>query len=237
MVIGLAIGLIVVVVTCIVALVAFDVRTRPRAEWHTALKEWQSLTGAVLGLLGAAGVFVLGTEIQAEQTRQRAVDVQHAIGRGLALEVERLAQGLRAGQVMAESLTFNGSEEDARKCALYMSELQRYLPPETPVYSAVLADMTEFGDQNLTWFVRFHGVYADILRALAQSHQNACTALTGKADVGYVASLIGGALGFYDEIATRYDIVPIATTEAIEQRMEAVPAVPAPPATEPATAN
>ena len=81
-----------------------DLGRTDHGHWLDALKSWQQLIGAVLGFLGAAGVLVLSTAIQEDQTQRRAIDAAHAIGFGLALEVERMAIGLKLGQQIAATI-------------------------------------------------------------------------------------------------------------------------------------
>jgi hypothetical protein len=229
MVIGLALGLIIVVVLGVAGLVSMDVLGRPFREWYGAIKGWQQLIGAVLGFTGAAGVFVLGTALQAEQDYQQQLRTQYSIGRGLALEVERMAQALNAGRMMASTAVLDGSTEGARQCRLFMGEMRRYMAPDAPVYKAVLGNLANFGNANLTWFVRFHGVYEEILRAVGPTSTETCTEAGASADVGYIASLIEGALANYEEIAASYDIVSIREVDRI---LNSQPA--AEPAAEPA---
>jgi hypothetical protein len=202
-----AVGLLIVVVVSMVVLLVLDLRRHQRSEWIEALKQWQGLLGAVLGFLGAAGVLVLGSAIESDNERARQEQAAHAIGTGLALEVERLSVGLQVGREIGASIDF-GNPALARACADYSRTLQRVLAPETPVYDAVLARMVDFGDVNLSVFVRFYAFYDDFLRGLPEIDQAACTA-AAEDEIRYIISQINGGLGFYEIIAKSYDTAPL----------------------------
>ncbi|HHY48572.1 MAG TPA: hypothetical protein GYA10_02330, partial [Alphaproteobacteria bacterium] len=125
--------------------------------------------------------------------------------------------------MMAATAVLAGPE-GARQCRLFMGEMQRYLSAEAPVYRAVLGSLADFGDENLTWFVRFHGIYSDILRAVGPSRAELCSEAGASADVGYVATLIEGALATYEQIARRYDIVSMDAVDRMLGEPVAAPA-------------
>lgn len=201
-----AVALLVAVVLSMVVLLAFDLRRHARSEWIEALKQWQSLLGAVLGFLGAAGVLVLGTAIESNNERARQDQAANAIGTGLALEVERLSVGLQVGRQIGDSIDF-ADPALVQVCVDYSMALQRALAPDTPVYDAVLSRMVDFGDVNLSVFVRFYAFYEDFVRGLPEIDQAACAAAAAD-EIRYLIGQINGGLGYYEIIARRYDTAP-----------------------------
>jgi hypothetical protein len=201
-----AVALLVAVVLSLVLLLVLDLRRLQRSEWIDALKQWQSLLGAVLGFLGAAGVLVLGSAIESGNERARQEQAAHAIGTGLALEVERLSVGLQVGRQIGASIDFDDPALP-QVCVSYSQALQRALAPETPVYDAVLGRMVDFGDLNLSVFVRFYAFYEDFLRGLPEINETACAAAAAD-EIRYIIGQINGGFGYYEIIAKRYDIAP-----------------------------
>lgn len=206
MLIYAAVALLIAVVLSLAVLLALALRRHKRSEWIEELKQWQSLLGAVLGFLGAAGVLVLGSAIESDSERARHAQAAHAIGTGLALEVERLSVGLQVGRQIGASIDF-GDPALAQVCADYSQALQRALTPDTPVYDAVLGRMVDFGDVNLSVFVRFYAFYHDFLRGLPEIDEAACTT-AAEDEIRYIIGQINGGLGFYEIIARRYDTAP-----------------------------
>ncbi|MHB1103268.1 MAG: hypothetical protein ACYC0C_10960 [Devosia sp.] len=206
MLIYAAVALLIAVVLSLVVLLALDLRRHKQSEWIEELKQWQSLLGAVLGFLGAAGVLVLGSAIESDNERARQAQAAHAIGTGLALEVERLSVGLQVGRQIGASVDF-ADPALVQVCADYAKALQRALAPDTPVYDAVLGRMVDFGDVNLSVFVRFYAFYEDFLRGLPEIDEAACTAAAGD-EIRYIIGQINGGLGYYEIIAKRYDTTP-----------------------------
>lgn len=201
-----AIALLIFVVLSMVVLLVLDLRRRPRSEWIEALKHWQSLLGAVLGFLGAAGVLVLGSAIESDNELARKAQAAQSIGTGLALEVERLSVGLSVGQQIGASIDFSDPTL-VQVCFEYSQAVQRAMGTGTPVYDAVLGRMVDFGDANLAVFVRFYAFYEDFLRGLPAIDEAACTA-AAEDEIRYIISQINGGLGFYEIIARRYDTTP-----------------------------
>src|SRR3569832_1273667 len=102
MVVAGALALLIFEVAAIGALLAFDLGRTEHRHWLDALKSWQQLIGSVLGFLGAAGVLVLSTAITQESERIKAVNAAHAIGLGLAYEVQAMGVGLKAARQVGE---------------------------------------------------------------------------------------------------------------------------------------
>lgn len=201
-----ALALLIFVVAAIGSLLALDLGRTGHAHWIDALKSWQQLIGAVLGFLGAAGVLVLSTAIQQDTERREAERAAHAIGYGLALEVERMAIGLKLGQQIGATINFDAPGLN-QTCVMFSEAMQRGLAPSTPVYNAVLPQMVEFGDANLGIFVRFYSFYADFVRGLGEVNQAACDAAAAD-EIRFVMSQIKGGMGYYEIIARNYDIAP-----------------------------
>jgi hypothetical protein len=205
-----AIVLVLAVVVMFALLLFVDLSGTSTSEWIPKLKEWQSLIGAVLGFLGAAGVLALTYAIDSEQQRQQAERAAYSIGLGLALEVERLAVGLQVGRDIGAFIDFSEDKagELPQLCLSYSLAVQRALAPDTPVYNAVLPRMIDFGEANLGVFVRFFSFYADFTRAIKEVDQAACND-AAEDEIRYIISQINGGLGFYEIIAGRYDTAPL----------------------------
>ena len=206
MIVAGALALLIFVVAAIGALLALDLGRTDHGHWLDALKSWQQLIGAVLGFLGAAGVLVLSTAIQQDLDVRKRGDEAHAIGLGMALEVERMAIGLKLGQQIGAMIDFTDPQL-AQTCVNFSDAMQRGLSPATPVYNAVLPQMVSFGDANLGIFVRFYSFYADFVRGLKEVNQAACGAAAAD-EIRFVMSQINGGMGYYEIIARNYDIAP-----------------------------
>jgi hypothetical protein len=200
-----ALALLIFVVAAIGALLALDLGRTEHRHWLDALKTWQLLIGAVLGFLGAAGVLVLSNAIQADNEIKRSASASHAIGLGLAYEVQAMGVGLKAAQQIGHydmTLADPGS-----KCIGYASTLQGVMVEETPVYTAVLPRMVDFGDTNLHDFVTFYSIYNNLRRSLPDIVANGCPA--PGAATGYMQlmlSSVDNAMDYYASIAANYGI-------------------------------
>jgi hypothetical protein len=197
-----AVALLIGVVASVGAVLGADTRRQPGGHVLDTLRQWQGLLGSMLGFLSAAGVLVLGQAIQTYQAQTKADQTAHAIGYGLAIEAERLASGLATGASMGRSATFVGVDL-THECQSYTDFAARALPAETPVYTAVLGNMAEFGDENLAMFVRFYAFYDDLRRELADMRSADCVN-TPEAGIRYLSSRMQGGLSFYQIIADRY---------------------------------
>ena len=203
-----ALALLILVVAAIGALLALDLGRTEHRHWLDALKSWQQLIGAVLGFLGAAGVLVLSTAIQQDNDTRKSAEAAHAIGLGLALEVERMGTGLRLGKAIGETIDLKAAPELlAQTCVNYSQTLQHHLLAVTPVYDAVLSRMVDFGDHNLSIFVRFYGFFYDFQQALKDVDQAACTAAAAD-EITYIEHQVAGGLGYYKLVADNYPIAP-----------------------------
>jgi hypothetical protein len=203
-----ALALLILVVAAIGALLSLDLGRTEHRHWLDALKSWQQLIGAVLGFLGAAGVLVLSTAIQQNNDTRRAAEAAHAIGLGLALEVERMGTGLRLGKAIGETIDLNAAPELlAQTCVNYSQTLQHHLLAVTPVYDAVLSRMVDFGDHNLSIFVRFYGFFYDFQQALKDVDAAACGAAAAD-EITYIQHQVKGGLGYYKLVADNYPIAP-----------------------------
>lgn len=221
-----ALALLVMVVAAIGALLSLDLGRTEHRHWLDALKSWQQLLGAVLGFLGAAAVLVLSTAIQQDNDTRKAAEAAHAIGLGLALEVERMGTGLRLGRAIGETIDLKAPPQQlAQTCHNYSRTLQHHLLAVTPVYDAVLARMVDFGDTNLAIFVRFYGFFYDFQQALKDVDQAACDAAAAD-EITYIQHQVEGGLGYYALIAKSYPIAPAD----IDSAPPASPASPGPSA-------
>ncbi|MEO8757884.1 MAG: hypothetical protein ABI398_09075 [Devosia sp.] len=201
-----ALALLIFVVAAIAALLAVDLGRTEHRHWLDALKSWQQLIGAVLGFLGAAGVLVLSTAISQDNDIKKSAAASHAIGLGLALEVERMGTGLRLGKAIGATIDLSApAEQLARTCVNYSTTLQSHLLKVTPVYDAVLPRMVDFGDENLAIFVRFYGFFYDFQQALKEVDQSACDAAAAD-EITYIQHQIAGGMGYYKLISDNYPI-------------------------------
>lgn len=222
-----ALALLILVVAAIGALLSLDLGRTDHRHWLDALKSWQQLLGAVLGFLGAAGVLVLSTAIQQDADSRKAAEAAHAIGLGLALEVERMGTGLRLGKAIGETIDPKAPPEQlAQTCLNYSQTLQHHLLAVTPVYDAVLPKMVEFGDANLAMFVRFYGFFYDFRQALNDVDRAACSAAAAD-EITYMQHQVAGGLGYYRLIADNYPIAP-ADIDGTQPASPAGPGSPAP---------
>ena len=213
MVLVAAVLLIIVVLAAAVFAVGTDVVGRPAGQRLHALKDWQSLIGAVLGFMGAAGVLVLGTAIQDDQTRAAQVEREHAIGYGLALETERLANGLLSAVSIVNIIASSPNQDYALTCNNFIATLNDILPRETPVWTAALGNMIAFGDNNLAVFVRFYGLYDELVVDAQRFNRVLCDA-DGKNQIEQIGQNLTRAVEFYRIISDRYGTAIIEPTPA-----------------------
>ena len=210
MVVAGALALLVFVMAAIGSLLALDLGRTEHRHWLDALKSWQQLIGAVLGFLGAAGVLVLSTAISQEVDRTKAAAAAHAIGLGLAYEVQAMGVGLKAAQQVGQyDMTLPNPGE---KCVGYAQTLQQVMVPTTPVYDAVLPRMVDFGDVNLHDFVTFYALYSNLLRSLPTIITQNCADTEHATDwMGLMVGQVENAMGYYASIADNYGIAGATT--------------------------
>ncbi len=235
-----AIVLIVVVIGGAVSLIIIDMEGRPPGEWFRAVKEWQQTVGALLGFMGAAGVLVLSTELAANQRANQAAHAARAIGYGLALEAEQLASDVSGIMGLVTMIRSQPVPDPNRTCIEFIGMMQRVLPTKTPVYDAVLSHLVDFGDDNLSIFVRFFATYVDLVQEAHSFDTRQCQ-LNAANEIDYVRGRLRSTLLVYDMIANAYGTIPQEVPPFEE--MPTSPPAPAPesPAavtstTEPATA-
>lgn len=202
-----AVALILAVVAALAVVLVLDLRRAGPGQRLAQIREWQGLIGSVLGLLGAAGVLVLGSAIESEQARARAQDAAHAIGTGMALEVEKLMLGLQVGRQIGAGIDLDGPNLPSA-CRQFSTALKRVLSPNMPVYRSVLGSTADFGEVNLALFIRFYAYYEEFLRNLDDIDQGACDRNAGD-EIRYMMSQLEGGAGYYEIIAKSYDIVPL----------------------------
>ena len=195
--------LIALVLAAAIFTVGSDVFRRPGGERLDALREWQGLIGAVLGFMGAAGVLVLGTAIEGDQERQRVAEREQAIGYGLALEAEGMANGLASILGIVNLIKADPGQDDQRTCDNFITTMIAVLDRETPVYDSALNDMMAFGDDNLALFVRFFGLYGEIVRDLRQFDRTWCE-LDPATQIADFERRVALDLDFYRVIVGRY---------------------------------
>jgi hypothetical protein len=200
-----ALALLIFVVAAIGALLALDLGRTEHRHWLDALKTWQQLIGAVLGFLGAAGVLVLSTAIQSDNDARRSAAASHAIGLGLAYEVQAMGVGLKAAQQIGHIDL--AKDDPGSKCVGYATTLQQVMVADTPVYDAVLPRMVDFGDVNLHDFVTFYSLYGNLRRSLPDIIRDDCPEPAAAA--GYMQLMVGtvdNAMVYYAAIAANYGI-------------------------------
>jgi len=200
-----AVALLIFVVVAIAALLALDLQRTEHRHWLDALKTWQQLIGSVLGFLGAAGVLVLSTAISQETDRVKSVNSAHAIGLGLAYEVQAIGVGLKAAQAVGEyDLTLANPGE---KCIGYAQTLQEVMVTSTPVYTAVLPRMVDFGDANLHDFVTFYALYNNLQRSLSTVVTKDCSDTEHAGDwLAFMVGQVQNIMEYYASIAETYGI-------------------------------
>jgi hypothetical protein len=205
-----AVALLIFVVVAIAALLALDLQRTEHRHWLDALKTWQQLIGSVLGFLGAAGVLVLSTAISQETDRVKAANSAHAIGLGLAYEVQAIGVGLKAAQAVGQyDLTLANPGE---KCVGYAETLQDVMVTNTPVYAAVLPRMVDFGDANLHDFVTFYALYTNLLRSLPSVIAKDCPDTEHAGDwLAFMVGQVEHIMDYYASIADTYGIANAQT--------------------------
>jgi hypothetical protein len=205
-----AVALLIFVVVAIAALLALDLQRTEHRHWLDALKTWQQLIGSVLGFLGAAGVLVLSTAISQETDRVKAANSAHAIGLGLAYEVQAIGVGLKAAQAVGQyDLTLANPGE---KCVGYAETLQDVMVTNTPVYAAVLPRMVDFGDANLHDFVTFYALYTNLLRSLPSVIAKDCPDTEHAGDwLAFMVGQVEHIVDYYASIADTYGIANAQT--------------------------
>jgi hypothetical protein len=216
-----ALALLIFVVAAIGALLALDLGRTEHRHWLDALKSWQQLIGSVLGFLGAAGVLVLSTAISQENDRTKAITSAHAIGLGLAYEVQAIGVGLKAAQAVGQyDMTLANPGE---KCVGYAQTLQDVMVTSTPVYDAVLPRMVDFGDANLHDFVTFYALYSNLLRSLPTVIEKNCPDTEHASDwMAFLVGQVENIMGYYASIADNYGIAG-ATTGVPQEASSSVP--------------
>jgi hypothetical protein len=210
-----AFALVVVVVAGVATIIGLDLSGRPPGQRLGGVKEWQPLLGAVLGFLGAAGVLVASNVIQAEAARGRALQANHAIGMALALEAERLFVGVRGGLSIGGQIDAMADPQAGAVCRSYAATLRRILSPNTPIYSAALGSVGDFGDYNLAVFVRFYAAYQDFLRDLDDPGLPTYCDAEGADEIGYMVHQLQGTADLYGIIANAYGTVPPEATAGV----------------------
>jgi hypothetical protein len=223
----LAAGLLIVVVLIATVLaVGSDVVAREQGQRLHALKDWQALIGAVLGFMGAAGVLVLGTAIDADQQRQRTFEREHAIGLAMALEAERLSNFVAGDLGIINLIHAQPAGQDfAKTCTNFVATLVETLDKQKPVYAAALSQMIEFGDFNLTLFVRYYGYFDDLVED-AKSFDPQLCARDGENQINQFERRLGFAFDLYRDIAKVYGTALVEPQPA--ELVTAPPATPAP---------
>jgi hypothetical protein len=200
-----ALALLIFVVAAIGSLLALDLGRTEHRHWLDALKTWQQLIGAVLGFLGAAGVLVLSTAISQDNDLKKSAAAAHAIGLGLAYEVQAIGVGLKAAQVVGHA---DLSDIDpGSKCVGYATALKQIEVPATPVYDAVLPRMVDFGDTNLHDFVTFYSLYSNLFKRVPDIITDRCSDTDHAGDwLAFMVGQVDNMMLYYGSIATNYGI-------------------------------
>src|SRR3569833_2707464 len=204
------VALLIFVVAAIAAHLALDLQRTEHRHWLDALKTWQQLIGSVLGFLGAAGVLVLSTAISQETDQIKAANSAHAIGLGLAYEVQALGVGLKAAQAVGQyDLTLPNPGE---KCIGYAQTLLDVMVTNTPGYAAVLPRMVDFGDANLHDFVTFYALFSFLLFSLPSVIAKDCSDTEHAGDwLAFMVGQVEHIMNYYSSIADAYGIANAQT--------------------------
>jgi hypothetical protein len=204
MIIFAAVLLIVVVLAAAVFVVGTNVIERPKGERLHALKDWQSLIGSVLGFMGAAGVLVLGTSIQNDQTRAEALKREHTIGLALAYEAEALTNEI-AGMIAIVNIINTQPEgtDWSYACNELVKELANSIDGDKPVWTAALGEMVGFGDQNLQLFVRYHLYYDELVELVTEPDPRLCQN-DPRNEINRYGDRFVSIVDLYRDIATLY---------------------------------
>jgi hypothetical protein len=116
-----------------------------------------------------------------------------------------MGTGLKLGKAIGATIDPATDANLARTCRNYSLTLQHHLLAVTPVYDAVLPRMIDFGDENLSMFVRFYGFFYDFQQGLKDVDEAACQAAAAE-EITYMEHQVNGGLGFYKLIADTYPI-------------------------------
>jgi hypothetical protein len=93
-----------------------------------------------------------------------------------------------------------------KECQNYIDTIGRVVPSATPVYDAVLGNLTEFGDTNLAVFVRFYAFHAGLLRQLPAQRGLDCLD-NSASTIRYLAGEMTNGLKLYQIIANEYQTI------------------------------
>ena len=221
-----AILLLCAVIGGAVFLVHRDVARRPEESWISIVKEWQSTLGAILGFLSAAGVLIISSELQANQRAAESARAGQAIGYGLALEAEQISNSVATAVTLSKMIQSQPPTDYGRVCTNYLAMLQRLLPTRTIVYDAVLNHLVDFGDDNLSVFIRFYSSYSDLLQEVRAFDTNQC-ALNGESEVILIREKLDSLLSINGMIAENYGTLPPdEMLETAEEQSSEAPAEP-----------
>ena len=201
-----SIGLLAVLLIGLTAVIVTDVHQQGWGNWLGVLREWQSTLGTVMGFVGGAGVLILGTALDRQAEADREDHAAHAIGQALAYEAERMAGALELGRQFAAGIDMTDPVRVSQACGSMARAVHEQMQERTPVFDASVQRLVDFGDQNLSNFVRFYAFYADLRQTLANVDEATCSGISGEAYVNMMVGQMRNGLGYYARFAPDYQI-------------------------------
>lgn len=214
-----SIVLLCVLLVGLSAVIIVDIRQQGWTNWLGVLREWQSTLGTVIGFVGGAGVLILGTALDRQAEEQRNARAADAIGQALAYEAERMATALELGRQLVAAVDLADIPAVERLCSNISLAISQQLQADTPVFDASVQRLVDFGDKNLSDFVRFNAFYADLRRSLQSINADTCTGEAAEQQLLYIASQMKIGLGYYARFAPNYAITQF-TPDGIIQNTE-----------------
>jgi len=197
-----AILLVVGVIALLVAIIVFDVFTLGTKGKLSALKQWQTLIGTMLGFVTGAGVLALSTAIQDETRHERNQQALVQVGNALRVEASDLDGVLSRAQSLGPSLMPSDPNKPPG-CSGPVNEMIDAFQRETPIYTAAVPNFIEVGEPNLALFVSFYAGFEELARAAKQYADDGCP-IVSKDTVGLFYSGIEDTRADFAKIAQSY---------------------------------
>jgi hypothetical protein len=216
-----SIALLCVLLAGLSAVIIIDIQKQGWDRWLDVLRAWQSTLGTVIGFVGGAGVLILGTALERQAEDQRNLHAASAIGQALAYEAERMATGLELGRQLTAGVDMNDMPTVERQCVSISSAVGQQLQDNTPVFDASIQRLVDFGDQNLSDFLRFHAFYADLRQTLRSINVETCSGAAAEQQLIYMASQMKIGLGYYARFAPLFDITQFTPDGVVDNEADA----------------
>lgn len=202
-----SIALLGLLLAGLTAVVMIDIRAQGWGNWLAVLREWQSTLGTVMGFVGGAAVLVLGTALDRQAEQDRADRAAYAIGQALAYEAERMTGALELGRQLGAGIDMTDPVRVSQAYRTMAEAVSEQMPEQTPVFDASIQRLVDFGDRNLSNFVRFYSFYADLRQTLARVDDQTCEGVAGEAYINMMVGQMRNGLGYYAQFAPDYRIV------------------------------